>query len=176
MKVYLISDTHFNHDNIKTYCQRPDDFTTRIIREWKSIVKPNDLVLHLGDVIIGRRQALPDIIAQLPGHKILVIGNHDRQHSATWWMQNGFEFACQAMVFRNVWLTHEPSASLANGCALNVHGHLHNFTLEVHPEYKPKSFHRLFALEYTNYRPVEFDKFINHPEKYKAKLFSGGLV
>jgi calcineurin-like phosphoesterase family protein len=32
MKVYLISDTHFNHANIATYCDRPADFTDIIIR------------------------------------------------------------------------------------------------------------------------------------------------
>src|SRR5579859_3947400 len=28
---------------------------------------------------------------------------------------------------------------------------------------------RLFAVEYTDYRPVEFNKFIAHPEKYQAR-------
>jgi hypothetical protein len=28
---------------------------------------------------------------------------------------------------------------------------------------------RLFAVEYTDYRPVEFDKFIHRPDKYQAR-------
>ena len=114
----------------------------------------------------------------LPGRKVLVMGNHDRSQSAHWWMQHGFEFACQAMVYRNVWLTHEPSTSLASGCELNVHGHLHNFLEKagadrekaMHGVYKAKPFHRLFAIEYTNYAPVEFDKFVFHPERFKADI------
>ena len=170
MKVWLISDTHFNHHNITTYCKRPPDFTEILIKRWHETVQPDDLVLHLGDVMIGKKSEW--IMPSLPGRKILVMGNHDRSQSATWWMMHGFDFACQGLVFRNVWLTHEPSNSLAGGCDLNVHGHLHNFQAEVHPNYKPKSFHRLFAVEYTDYRPVEFDKFISHPDRYQANIFA----
>ena len=179
-KVYLISDTHFNHDNIATYCDRPKDFTDKIISNWCNVVKPDDLVIHLGDVLIGNRRTIDSIMAVLPGRKVLVMGNHDRQHSPMWWMQHGFSFACQAMKFRNCWLTHEPSTSLADGCELNIHGHLHNIWHGFHAEKtinigglevpSPKKlrnpWQRLFAIEYTNYLPVEFDKFVAHPKKY----------
>src|SRR5574337_731122 len=108
MNVWLIADTHFNYGRIATYCQRPTDFTERIIENWRRIVKPGDLIIHLGDVLIGRKQAARELLAQLPGRKALVLGNHDRSRgSSTWWMENGFDFACAGMVFRNVWLTHE---------------------------------------------------------------------
>lgn len=182
MKVYLISDTHFNHKNIATYCQRPADFTDIIIRNWNNIVRPEDTVIHLGDVQIGAKSEW--IIPALTGRKILVRGNHDREKSNTWWMEHGFDFACDGMRFRNVWLTHEPSTSLADGTELNVHGHLHNiwhgFNSPEREErdrkllgtdYKhrlKRPWQRLFAVEYTDYRPVEFDKFVMHPEKYQA--------
>src|SRR5258708_33974105 len=124
MKVWIISDTHFNHANIATYCHRPANFTELIIKRWNEIVKPEDLVIHLGDVQIGWNAEW--IKPSLPGKKALVLGNHDRAKSATWWMTHGFDFACQGMKFRNCWLTHEPSTSLADGCELNLHGHLHN--------------------------------------------------
>jgi len=66
---------------------------------------------------------------------------------------------------------------------LNIHGHLHNVWHGFHPN-DPKGedaekeltrrgklkneWQRLFAVEYTNYMPVEFDKFVYHPEKYNA--------
>lgn len=133
-------------------------------------MKPEDLVIHLGDVAIGRRQAVKDILTSLPGRKVLVLGNHDRSHGPDWWMNQGFDFACQAMKYRNCWLTHEPSPTLPEGCILNIHGHLHNFEREVHPNYKAQPFQRLFAIEYTDYRPVSFDKFLAHPHKYRAQI------
>jgi calcineurin-like phosphoesterase family protein len=73
---------------------------------------------------------------------------------------------------------------LPEGCVLNVHGHFHNIWDGFHsPERiaRDSAMHgkdltkqlkypwqRLFALEYTNYFPIEFNKFISHPEKYQA--------
>jgi calcineurin-like phosphoesterase family protein len=175
MKVYLISDTHFNHDKIATYCDRPTDFTELIIRNWRSTVRAEDTVIHLGDVMIGNRMVGAEQLRSLTGRKILVRGNHDRRHSNTWWMEHGFDFACDGMKFRNCWLTHEPSTSLADGCELNIHGHLHNIWHGFLPEGQAKAvapkkpWHRLFAIEYTAYRPVEFDKFVMQPDKFQAR-------
>lgn len=175
MKVYLISDTHFNHANIATYCDRPANFTEIIIRNWKQIVKPDDVIIHLGDVFIGKSEGWTAIHPELPGKKILVRGNHD-QRSVTWYMANGFDACLDAMVFRGCWLTHKPSEELPAGCQINVHGHLHNiwhgFKFDGGNEVlmSPRSpWHRLFAVEYTDYMPIEFDKFVNHPDKYLAR-------
>ena len=184
MKTYLISDTHFNHANIATYCDRPADFTELIIRNWQQIVKPEDIVIHLGDVFIGKAEGWRTIFPQLPGRKLLVRGNHDRQRSCEWWMSNGFDSACDGMRFRNCWLTHEPDTSRAGGCDLNLHGHLHNIWHGFHPNGSVSNeeeqtisscgtlkypWQRLFSIEYTNYCPVEFDKFVAHPDKYLSR-------
>jgi calcineurin-like phosphoesterase family protein len=125
------------------------------------------------------------IMPTLPGKKVLVRGNHDRQNSNSWWMEHGFDFSCDGMKFRNCWLTHEPSTSLADGCELNIHGHLHNIWHGFHSTNRPDDvmdsewaktrnrlkhpWQRLFAIEYTNYLPVCFDKFVAHPDKYLAR-------
>lgn len=183
MNIYLIADTHFNHKNIATYCQRPENFTELIIKRWNEVVKPEDTVIHLGDVQIGKKSEW--IMPALPGRKILVRGNHDRQQSCTWWMEHGFDFACDGMRFRNCWLTHEPDTLRAGGCDLNIHGHLHNIWHGFHSTERPSDvqdsewarlknqlkhpWQRLFSVEYTDYRPVEFDKFVSHPDKYQAR-------
>lgn len=176
MKVYLIADTHFNHDKIATYCDRPADFTEVIERNWRDTVGDDDLVIHLGDVLIGDRRSAKEILGGLPGRKALVRGNHDKKYSVTWWMRNGFDFACDRMEFRGCLLTHRPASSLREGLQLNIHGHLHNVWhgFASDEDYKgPRGalvniWQRLFALEYTDYRPVEFGKFIHHPGKYQT--------
>ena len=176
MKIYLISDTHFNHANIATHCDRPADFTETIIRHWQKIVKPEDCVIHLGDVFIGKADGWKEIYPRLTGRKILIRGNHDRQRSVTWWMRNGFDFACDSMIVRRCWLTHEPYyGSLPTGCDLNIHGHQHNiwhgFKFDGGEENTKVRllWQRLFSVEYTDYSPVELDKFMSHPDKYLAR-------
>lgn len=177
IRTLLISDTHFKHANMKTYCDRPSDFTERIIKNWNNLVFPEDTIIHLGDVAIGKYEDWSWIIPSLPGKKILIRGNHDDQRSCDWWQRNGFDFACDAMIYKGMWLTHRPSNFLPEGCVYNLHGHLHNiwhgFTPDGGlPEGSKKLKHpwqRLFALEYTQYRPIEWNEFLAHPDKYHAR-------
>lgn len=180
MKVFLISDTHLNHANIATYCDRPPNFTDMIIKRWNERVEWCDTVIHLGDVAIGPRGLVENQIRSFNGHKILVRGNHDRKGSCSWWMDHGFDFACDGMKFRNCWLTHEPDTSRAGGCDLNIHGHLHNIWHGFAPNAgaeeaatKEKrlrnNWQRLFAIEYTDYYPIEFDEFVSKPDRYQAR-------
>lgn len=184
MRTLLTSDTHLNHSNIATYCQRPENFTEIIVKRWKERVKPEDIVIHLGDVFIGKPDGWKAIYPELPGRKILVRGNHDRHHSLPWWMDNGFDFACDSMIFRGCWLTHEPAAALPESCNTNIHGHLHNIWDGFYPNGSVNAadeeqmrlrnelkypWQRLFAIEYTNYCAIEFDEFLAHPDKYKAR-------
>ena len=187
MKTYLFSDSHLNHSQIATYCDRPENFTDLIELRWNQVVKPEDLVIHLGDFAIGGAKGLAgaiDILNRLNGRKVLVRGNHDKHKANTWWMTHCFDFACDSMVFRSCWLTHEPAKALPEGCILNLHGHLHNIWHGFHPNAsvdpaeeaamkltgKPlQPWQRLFACEYTNYSPIEFERFVSHPDKFYAR-------
>jgi calcineurin-like phosphoesterase family protein len=188
VNTYVISDTHWNEGEdgcvLDTYCQRPHDYTAKTIRNWNQTVQPEDLVIHCGDVINGDKKRIKKILDSLNGRKVLVTGNHDRNHGEQWWMRNGFDFACQGFKFRNVWFTHEPAGHLPEGCLYNVHGHLHNIWDGFHsPERIERDkellgvdftkqlkypWQRLFALEYCGYRPINIDKFLAHPERFKA--------
>jgi len=163
MKVFLYSDSHLNHANIATYCDRPKNFTDMIIKRWNERVTDADTVIHLGDVAIGQRRLAEFQVRSLRGTKILVRGNHDKRGSLSWWMDHGFQFACDAMKFMNLWLTHEPAKALPEGCDLNIHGHLHNIWgkpivaenqkthVSATHEKLSNDWQRLFACEYTDY-------------------------
>jgi calcineurin-like phosphoesterase family protein len=183
-KTYLLSDSHLNHEKIKTYCVRPDDFTERIDKNVRQTVKDTDTLIHLGDVGIHHPEVFMKTVAAWPGKKILVRGNHD-QKSCSYYMDNGFDFACDALIYRSCWLTHKPASFLPEGTHLNIHGHLHNVWdgfVDTDPEKKNDEFmqattlghllhpwQRLFAVEYTNYGVVEFDKFTaNTDNRYKS--------
>jgi calcineurin-like phosphoesterase family protein len=110
MKIWIIADTHFYHENIKKFQGRSDDFNEQIIKNWNKLVKYDDLVIHLGDVIFGlnKDEKLPSIMASLPGKKVLCRGNHDLQ-PAIWYMERGFDFVCDYFVSSDIAFSHVPT-------------------------------------------------------------------
>ena len=40
--IYIIPDTHLGHENIKKYCNRPNNCEKIIEKNWNEIVKADD--------------------------------------------------------------------------------------------------------------------------------------
>lgn len=164
VKQYIISDTHFYHDGMIKYCGRPENFNDIIIRRWKSVVGEDDIIFHLGDVIWGNRDSLVGIMAQLPGTKILVRGNHDKSRSNNWFLNSGFSLVVEKVQVSGVILSHVPvpltEEEIKRG-TINIHGHFHNNRSEKwergYTERITES-HYLFSLEELDYFPVNLDK------------------
>jgi calcineurin-like phosphoesterase family protein len=88
--IWIISDTHFNHENILKFT---DSNTGRLVRgdrfasvremdecmidRWNETVKPGDKVYHLGDVMFGDKEYFKSMWPKLHGSKRLIVGNHD---------------------------------------------------------------------------------------------------
>lgn len=81
--VFFTADTHFSHDAIRRYSNRPfasvEEMDEILIERWNGVVRPGDRVYHLGDFSFGRRAATERIRARLQGRIILLRGNHDRR-------------------------------------------------------------------------------------------------
>ena len=81
-ETFFTSDHHFGHFNIIRYCNRPFkslyEMNTTMIERWNARVQPEDIVYHLGDFAMGPKERWLDFFNALLGHKILVIGSHDK--------------------------------------------------------------------------------------------------
>jgi calcineurin-like phosphoesterase family protein len=80
--IWYTSDTHFGHENIVEYCQRPflnvQHMNEGLVERWNRRVGPDDVVYHLGDFSMYlQREEQRALLAKLHGHKVLVLGNHD---------------------------------------------------------------------------------------------------
>ena len=84
---WFVSDPHLGDEAIIPVCRRQfssvQEMDDLLIRQWRRHVHPDDDVFVLGDVtgssLPSRERGLAQI-AQLPGRKILVPGNHDATH------------------------------------------------------------------------------------------------
>lgn len=168
MKYWITTDTHFGHDAMIDYCDRPQDFERRIL-EGLSVVDDNDILIHLGDFCIGDDVFWHEIFMNnVKGKKWLVRGNHDRK-STTWYFRHGWDTVVKSIGMhiygKRIILSHKPSYSLSSD--LNIHGHMHNSnhrkykTLERLLSYPLK--HELLSIENTNYQPVLLQTLV---EKY----------
>ena len=87
MKVFAIGDLHLEGGDDKPMSVFGDQWEghfDKIRTDWRNKVGPDDLVLIPGDIswAMQLEHALPDLmmIAELPGRKVLLRGNHDY-----WW-------------------------------------------------------------------------------------------
>jgi calcineurin-like phosphoesterase family protein len=79
MAIWFTADTHFSHENIIRYCNRPfkdvDEMNEKMIRNWNAVVQLEDTVFHIGD--FSMRSLFKKFRERLNGNVILISGNHD---------------------------------------------------------------------------------------------------
>lgn len=153
--LWFTSDTHFSHEKTRIKAARPFDnineMDKEIIKQWNKIVKPNDIVYHLGD--FGNL----NVLKKLNGKVRLVMGNHEKKNGYTKddLLKAGFikVFEDRALIELNgklIHMCHEPSKHIPN--MHNLFGHVHdlafikpygiNIGVDVH-HYRPVSYERM---------------------------------
>jgi calcineurin-like phosphoesterase family protein len=129
-----------------------------LIKNWNSVVGPEDHVWHLGDVSFGNVEQTEQILYQLNGFKHLVTGNHDRKgrcqkldwskHFVSQHDYFRLKVVVGSMTCKSV-LCHFPFASWERGY-YNFHGHLHTTTKDP----KGKWMQHDVGVDLNNYTPI----------------------
>jgi calcineurin-like phosphoesterase family protein len=163
-KIYVIGDTHFAHSNILKFkrndgsplrdfktIKEHDDF---IVDCWNSVVNPNDIVYHLGDVYFGNADYAASLLSKLNGRKRLLLGNHDNGKSAI--LQTHFQKIGMWRMFSeySIVLSHVPifiGDDYKGRYTHNVHGH-------IHYNQSPTDKHINASCEAINYTPINIEE------------------
>lgn len=156
--IYLISDTHFNHNNIIKYSNRPfkdvREMNRSLIKNWNETVTKGDTIFFLGDFCYGNGNGH---LKKLKGRKIMIRGNHDREMNCNFYnykilVYRGIQFA----------LLHNPADIFKfdafkdfNGWM--IHGHIHNNDLETYPFINYQNCTVNVSADLTDYRPMALD-------------------
>lgn len=164
--IWITSDSHFFHNNIIKYCNRPfsdvNEMNETLIANWNSVVKPQDKVYHLGDLYMGgTRREVESLLYRLNGHKRLILGNHDNGKDQI--LQKHFDKIDMWRMFPDfgLLLTHVPvhrSSLYKTGRRdqpdfelTNIHGH-------IHQNASPEGPYRCVCVEQTDYTPVNIEE------------------
>lgn len=82
-KVYFTSDTHFNHDRDFVYAARgysdSQSHTSAVINKINEIVRPNDILFHLGDFSLNTDESgFNEVLSRIMCQNIYTLwGNHN---------------------------------------------------------------------------------------------------
>ena len=158
--IFFIADPHFNHKNIIDFEERPfvsvEEMDAILIKNWNNTVCKKEKVFILGDLAWGSKDKIREYIQQLNGIKTLVLGNHDRAHSITWWSDMGLWEVVQYPIIYKEWfiLSHEPVYLNTSMPYANIFGHVHAHKNYV--DYSKQGF--CVCVERIGYKPIEWEE------------------
>lgn len=182
--MFFTSDLHIGHKNIIRYCDRPfdsvEEMNEKIIENWNSVVRKNDMIFVLGDFAITGSQNAQEAFNRLHGRKILIRGNHDHKPSKMWRMGWEQVYDIHAMTINeelvtmshyphfedNEWLREHPSAGFQhphNNGGFLLNGHIHSS-----PENKIRGKQFDVGVDANNFTPVpieEIRQWINNTKR-----------
>lgn len=161
-KIYFISDTHFNHQNIIKYCNRPfssaEDMNNSIINNWNNIIDESDIVYFLGDLSLGKNVEDTYLYLSkiLKGNIIVLRGNHDRSNST---LSKYFTVIEQGYRFHykdyNFILSHQPLfENQIPKDYINIHGHIHDKIIK-------SKYHINVSADVIGFSPISVDNIID---------------
>jgi len=114
-----------------------------MMTNWNSVVKPGDIVIHLGDFALTSLEHMKDILRKLNGDVFIILGNHDKSRMRM--AEVGFIVVDGSLIIGNLIFTHRPMHIVPKEC-VNIHGHIHE---------KETSGNRInLCVEKTDYKPV----------------------
>lgn len=168
MKYWVIADTHMDHSMFVEKGYRPENYEEMIIENMRSL--GIGVLIHLGDVELGNPRLWHKLITSFADLNWLVLGNHDRGKSNSWFLDRGWDWVGTTFTMKymgkKILFSHEPKP--LNGCDINIHGHFHD---SDHRSKEPKynevltDKHYLVALEHTDYRPLLLDNILMGVDK-----------
>lgn len=174
---YFTSDLHFCHNKPFIYEDRGfnsiEEHDAAIIKNWNSIVKDEDTVFILGDLMLCNNREGIKKINQLNGNISIILGNHDTSTRINVYKDELMKICSitYADIIRykgyNFFLCHYPLETEnfddrgMKHTLINLHGHTHSkatFTNEYPYKYN-------VALDAHNMYPVSIDNIIEDIKK-----------
>lgn len=182
--IYFTSDLHFGHNQDFVYDRRGfksmQEHDEALIANWNDVVKPEDTVYILGDIMLGDNRYGLSCLRRLAGNKNFIGGNHDTNNRIdliSFDTSLNMEWIGYAMPFKygklRFYLSHYPTltSNYDEGLPLrrrviNLCGHAH--TNDRFADWDKGLIYHVEPEAHNN-KPVSIEEIINDlREKYNA--------
>lgn len=174
--VFFTADTHFGHDNIIRFCDRPfqdvDSMNESLIANWNRRVTNADTVYVVGDMFFRCANA-EEILLRLKGKKRLLVGNHDSGWMKKVPLEKYFVSVDHYLEttdgLHTMTLCHYPLLSWNHQRkSYMIHGHIHNDrSADFWPLLAVRSNVLNAGCDVNGYSPVSFDELLDNNDLYK---------
>lgn len=162
-RIYLFSDTHFDHSNIIKYCNRPfhsaKQMNQELLLNWNNNIKDNEIVYFLGDMSYGRgRHPIDYWLGKLNGEISYIRGNHDTDtiiRAKVIQDRHGIKYDNYEFL-----LMHDPHRPFGYEGWI-IHGDKHNNNMKEYPFINQKNKTINVCAELVDYTPVNIDRIIS---------------
>lgn len=171
---YIISDTHWNHSLFIDQGLRPfqniEEMNQKLINNWNSTIHKRAKVYHLGDFCFGNAEMVESIVKQLNGDIHLILGNHDRRRTDSWWNDRGIKHVYRYPIILEKYfiLSHEPINENVIGGFINLHGHTHSQIINSTNGHNWQYIN--CCVENSNYKPQSLDKILDRHKSIFSDL------
>lgn len=171
--IFFTSDVHIGHATVlkSTFDNRPfrdlNHMHESFIKRYNATVPENGTCYFLGDIGLCNKTIISDIINQLNGTKVLILGNHDK--GITTMKRMGFEvvlnMAAMKICNQLVTMTHCPLRGIKREDTSNMKGC--NPTDNWHGEHR----NQMFSIP--NFGQFHLHGHIHSPNKGQSKKILG---
>jgi len=177
-KLWFTADTHFHHEKIINYCNRPfanvNEMNTSLIENWNSCVGIDDDIIIGGDFIhTGNLELIRSTLDLLNGNKWLVMGNHCYQNKFeretirimfNHQIHDAMDFKVEDDEmedgFTKFHVNHFPCEYWTRG-AIHLHGHVHSGPKTTSTEkLKPTPMRYDIGVDNNDYKPISYNDVI----------------
>ena len=174
MEIFFTADTHFCHRPEFLWGPRGfsnvEEMNEAIVERWNKVVKPEDIVYHLGDTMLNDNEKGIEYFKRLNGQIFIIWGNHDTQNRT-----NALFEACRHKLIGgwyawlikygklSIYMSHYPTLTANfddkhfSQHVINLHGHTHQQKNWLDPN-NPFMYH--VGLDSHNCTPVHIDEVI----------------
>lgn len=99
--IFFTSDWHIGHANVLKYDSRPfkdlDHMHRHLINTYNATVPANGICYFLGDVGYTKHDIVGEVMRQMHGTKVIILGNHDKGAHSMY--AQGFDVVLNAAIF-----------------------------------------------------------------------------